>query len=187
MKLPTREPWWAFWQAIHNISKLTVWILVLVGIYDYYVIFYPRSLFFLCKHIFDSALISSFLDKTKAVVTLNRTRGWIHETLALFLLSDITQILMYWLLFCLKLLTYGFNIREMSIVVTQRKIIHLQYFNIWDELKTSILSKLLENLSFILRYLRNNDTNGDVTTSIFSAIFSSNFWEGLIGQLWFFH
>ena len=72
---------------------------------------------------------------------------------------------MYWLLFCLKLLTYGFNIREMSIVVTQRKIIHLQYFNIWDELKTSILSKVLENLSLILRYLRNNDTNGDVTTS----------------------
>ena len=77
----------------HNISKLTVWILVLVGIYDYYVIFYPRSLFFLCKHIFDSALISSFLDKTKAVVTLNRTRGWIHETLALFLLSDINVLI----------------------------------------------------------------------------------------------
>ena len=77
----------------HNISKLTVWILVLVGIYDYYVIFYPRSLFFPCKHIFDSALISSFLDKTKAVVTLNRTRGWIHETLALFLLSDINVLI----------------------------------------------------------------------------------------------
>lgn len=77
----------------YNISKLTVWILVLVGIYEYYVIFYPWSLYFLCKPIFDSALISSFLDKTKAVVTLNRTKGCIDETLALFLLSDINVLI----------------------------------------------------------------------------------------------